>query len=99
VDAYFGPFTRSTIEDGSPEKFTFENKSNRRAGKLEVLDLLHIASRSWERRWGRGTGRQLGDSLDEMLVNAIFFQHFVYFVLDAGGNITAQTYVLTYLPP
>ncbi len=29
-------------------------------------------------------------------MNAIFF---LYFVLDAGGTITTQTYALTYLPP
>jgi hypothetical protein len=100
VDEYFGPFKRGTAEDGSPEKFIFESKSNRRAGKLEVTHLYHIGYFDWERFWGRGmTMPQLKDPLKEQLANAVFFQHFLCFALNAGETITAQPYVLTYLPP
>ena len=43
---------RKTIEDGSPEEFTFESESHERdRGKLEVIHLAYIASVDWELFW------------------------------------------------
>ena len=78
------------LEDGSPEESTFETESHRWAGRLEVIHLAYVASGDWARFW-RG---ELGMTLDEPLMNAIFFQ---YFVLHAGRTITVLTYALTCL--
>ena len=51
LDAYFGPLKRKPVEDGSPEDFTFESESHRRARKLEVIHLAYIAFVDWELFW------------------------------------------------
>jgi hypothetical protein len=38
------PIKRGTVEDVSPEEFTFESESQRLAGILEVLHLAHVTS-------------------------------------------------------
>ena len=84
---------RRIVEGESTEEFAIESGSEppqRLAGYYEVVHLMYIASCDWELSW-RG-----GVSLKEPLMNAIFFE---YFVFEAGGTITAQTYALTYLPP
>jgi hypothetical protein len=94
VDEYFGPLKKGPVEDESqsPEESTFESESDKCAGKFEVAHLAYIAFGDWQRFWMG----QLGSSLKEPLMSAMFFQ---YFALHAHSAIAAKTYVLTCLPP
>jgi hypothetical protein len=87
VDAYFGPLERRTVEDGSPEKFTFESESDRRAGNLEVAQLA-LMNTDWERYWHG----DLGMTSKKLSMNVIF----ACFVGQPGRTTTAlrHTYAL-----
>ena len=76
----------------SPEESTSESEWQRLAGYPEVAHLVAIAGGDWQQFW-RG---ELGGSLKEPLVNAMFFQHFA---LNAGSTIAANAYGLICLPP
>ncbi len=75
----------------SLEEFIFESESQRLAMYLEVAHLAHIAFGDWQQFW-KG---ELGSSLKESLMTAIFFRDLT---LHAGSTITAKTYVLICLP-
>ncbi len=73
----------------SREEFTFESESQRLAGYLEVAHLAHIAYGDWQLFW-KG---ELGSSLKEPLMTAMFFQ------VSPSMRTALSTYVLICLPP
>jgi len=92
VDAYFRPLERRTVEERTPEKFTFESESDRRAGNLEVAQLMLITTH-WERYWYG----DLGKAPKKLSRNVIFS----CFVGQPGRGRTTtalrHTYALTCL--
>ena len=92
MDAYFGSLI---VEDGSSDEFTSESKSHRRAGRLEVKHLAHIAISNWRLLWDG----PLGNTLEERSMNAIFFQTFALTTFETRSTATVLTYALTCLLP
>jgi hypothetical protein len=94
LDEYFGPLKRS-IEDGSPDEFTFESESHRHVDRFEATHLKYVADgRHWERFWEGG----LGITLKGPLMNGIFFQFFALAASETSRTSTVSLYALTCLP-
>jgi hypothetical protein len=92
LSEYFGPLKRS-IEDGSPDEFTFESDSHRHVDHFEATHLKYIADGGrWERFWEGG----LGITLTCPLMNGIFFLSFA--LAASERTSTVLTYALTCLP-